>query len=92
MSEHLDDKLFQNRYLVDEGRPHVRVRRAGPASPALRSLVALCPAGCWEQRDDGTVAATLDGCLECGTCRIVCGGDLDWAYPRGGFGILYKFG
>ena len=29
------------------------------------------------------------GCLECGTCRLVCDSDnVDWNYPRGGFGIL----
>lgn len=34
------------------------------------------------------------GCLECRTCRIVCDAfrNVDLDYPRGGFGILYKFG
>jgi ferredoxin like protein len=35
----------------------------------------------------------VDGCLECGTCRVVCApGNVDWDYPRGGYGILFKFG
>ncbi|TIR85727.1 MAG: ferredoxin family protein, partial [Mesorhizobium sp.] len=27
-------------------------------------------------------------------CRILCekGGDIEWNYPRGGFGVLFKFG
>jgi ferredoxin like protein len=35
-----------------------------------------------------------DGCLECGSCRIICSDHLnvDWEYPRGGHGILFKFG
>ena len=44
--------------------------------------------------EDGTVQATLDGCLECGTCRLLAepGGGIAWNYPRGGYGIVYKFG
>ena len=35
-----------------------------------------------------------DGCFECGTCRVLCepSGDLEWNYPRGGYGVLFKFG
>ena len=35
-----------------------------------------------------------DGCLECGTCRVVCDElkNAHWNYPRGGYGILIKFG
>ena len=37
---------------------------------------------------------TPDGCLECGTCRIIgeASGDIEWSYPRGGYGVLFKFG
>ena len=39
------------------------------------------------------VDLVVDGCLECGTCRLVCDAkNVDWNYPRGGFGILFKFG
>jgi ferredoxin like protein len=32
--------------------------------------------------------------MECGICRVVCAaaGDIEWNYPRGGFGVLFKFG
>ena len=35
-----------------------------------------------------------DGCMECGTCRVLCeaSGEITWNYPRGGYGVLYKFG
>ncbi len=94
MSVKVEDKLYRNRYLVDEGNPHVRVHRPEKATAALMALTTICPAGCWTTQDDGSIAPTLDGCLECGTCRIVCAptGELDWNYPRGGHGILYKFG
>lgn len=91
----VEDKLFQNRYLVDEGRPHVRVKTGEESAPSLKLLVTLCPAGCWSLQGDGSVSGALDGCFECGTCRIVSaasGDALEWSYPRGGYGISYKFG
>ncbi|MBU2824344.1 ferredoxin family protein, partial [Acidithiobacillus ferrooxidans] len=44
--------------------------------------------------EGGGVVLTTDGCLECGTCRIICTEhhNVDWSYPRGGHGILFKFG
>jgi ferredoxin like protein len=31
-------------------------------------------------------------CLECGACRISCqNGALDWNYPKGGFGVCFRF-
>ena len=32
--------------------------------------------------------------MECGTCRVVCAetGEVEWNYPRGGYGVLFKFG
>lgn len=90
----VENKLFQNRYLVDAGRPHIKVREHETPTPALMSLTKICPAGCYAVNDSGQVEITPDGCMECGTCRIVAeaSGDIEWNYPRGGFGVLFKFG
>ncbi len=89
----VDENLFQNRYRVDVGHPHIRIRNAGTcASCDFTACVTCCPAGCW-RRVNGRTELLVDGCLECGTCRLVCDQDnVEWDYPRGGFGILYKFG
>lgn len=91
----VEEKLFQNRYVVDPGRPHIRIRDPAvcAAQCALQPCATCCPAGCY--RVEGRqVTLTTDGCLECGACRIVCDihRNLDWEYPRGGYGIQYKFG
>lgn len=90
----VEDKLFQNRYLVDPGRPHITVTPHSVPSPRLLSLTRICPAGCYAQTDSGQVEITTDGCVECGTCRVVAEptGEITWNYPRGGFGVLFKFG
>ena len=42
----------------------------------------------------GPVEIIPDGCLECGTCRVLGEptGEIEWSYPRGGYGVLFKFG
>lgn len=90
----VEDKLFQNRYLVDVGRPHIKVKPHEVPSEALVTLTKVCPAGCYAVNDSGQVEITPDGCMECGTCRVIAAatGDIEWDYPRGGFGVLFKFG
>jgi len=93
-SAKVEEKLFQNRYLVDAGRPHIRVKPHSVPSASLLAMTRLCPAGCYTTTESGQVEVVADGCLECGTCRIVTRqtGEVEWNYPRGGFGVLYKFG
>jgi ferredoxin like protein len=90
----VEEKLYQNRYLVDTGRPHISVTPHEVPSPVLMTLTKVCPAGCYSVNSRGQVEIVPDGCLECGTCRVLGepGGEIVWSYPRGGYGILFKFG
>jgi len=90
----VEDKLYQNRYKVHEGRPHVCIAPHDAPSEVLKTLVKVCPAGCYQTAEDGKVEVVPDGCLECGTCRVLTAksGELDWNYPQGGYGIQFKFG
>jgi ferredoxin like protein len=90
----VEDKLYYNRYLVDVGRPHIKVKAHKAPSANLKSMLTACPARCYALNDEGQVEVTVDGCIECGTCRILCekSGDIEWSYPRGGYGVLFKFG
>ena len=90
----VEEKLYVNRYLVDAGRPHIKVRPHETPSAALVALTHVCPAGCYSTNDRGQVEVIPDGCMECGTCRVLTadGGEVEWNYPRGGYGVLFKFG
>lgn len=92
--QRMEERLYQNRYMVDEGRPHISIKQGVIDSEELKSLVNICPAGCYAHDENGRVEIVSDGCMECGTCRIVCQatGEIEWSYPRGGFGVLFKFG
>jgi ferredoxin like protein len=90
----VEDKLYQNRYLVDVGNAHIKVMPHTKPSPELLALVNVCPAHCYELNSNGQVEITPDGCVECGTCRVIAegSGGIEWNYPRGGYGVLFKFG
>ncbi|WP_027487446.1 ferredoxin family protein [Allorhizobium undicola] len=90
----VEDKLYQNRYVVDSGRPHIKVRPHLWPGANLFALTSICPAKCYELNDNGQVEIIADGCMECGTCRVLCeaSGEIEWNYPRGGYGVLFKFG
>jgi ferredoxin like protein len=92
----VEEKLYQNRYRVNSGRPHVSIRNPELCATACgaRQCTVCCPAGCYTLEGNGRVVLITDGCLECGTCRIICDEhrNLDWEWPRGGFGMLFKFG
>ena len=92
----VEEKLFQNRYKVDHGRPHIRIKDAAVCSNecAQQSCTYVCPASCYKAEGNGSVTLITDGCLECGSCRVICNEHFNvaWEYPRGGHGILFKFG
>jgi ferredoxin like protein len=93
-SVRVEDKLYQNRYRVDAGRAHIKVRPHTVPSAAMLALLTACPARCYELSDKGQVEITVDGCVECGTCRIIGEptGDIEWTYPRDGYGVQFKCG
>ena len=74
--------------------PIGKVRPHTVPTPPLLALLTACPARCYELNDKGQVEIAADGCVECGTCRIIGepSGDIEWNYPRGGYGVLFKFG
>jgi ferredoxin like protein len=94
LNTRIEEKLYQNRYVVDAGKPHIKVREHDVPSPELKSLVTTCPANCYSENEQGKIEIVADGCMECGTCRVVTAetGEVEWNYPRGGYGVLFKFG
>lgn len=86
-----DDWLATNRYRTDR-TPHIVVRDQAVCAACEKPCLFFCPAHVfsWE---DGQLLVSYEACLECGTCRIGCtNNNLEWRYPRGGYGIAYNFG
>ncbi len=90
----LEDKLFQDRYIVDEEHPHLKIKDpAACLNCEAKQCTQICPSEVYTWEEDHIDVAYGD-CLECGTCRVACAefNNIEWRYPRGGFGVMFKFG
>lgn len=89
----VDVKLGVNKFFVDEGEAHIELAD-NPDLNEFRKLEIACPAGLYKRDDNGAIHFDYAGCLECGTCRILCGKTIlkKWEYPNGTFGIEFRYG
>jgi ferredoxin like protein len=53
-----------------------------------------CPVQCYTAVDlEQQIVFQYEDCIECGTCFIMCDqGSVKWNYPRGTFGVKYRYG
>lgn len=86
--------LGLNAYNLDR-ESHIRVNHAICRERCeVKYCLYVCPAKVYSLKEkEGEIQVEHDGCLECGTCVIACPHEaLEWRYPRGGFGVQYRFG
>lgn len=91
----VEQKLSVNKFVVDEGHPHIVIHPENMDEATRKVLTVICPAGLYTEDDKGRMAFEFAGCLECGTCRVAVGqipGVMEWNYPRPSFGVQYRFG
>jgi ferredoxin like protein len=87
----IENRLYLVPYQVDPER-HIEVKVDACSACIGRQCTQVCPAECYVFAD-GRLEFNFEGCLECGSCRIVCEEDaIDWKYPRGGFGTHFRYG
>ena len=87
----LTEKLETVLFTVDE-TPHIVVDGDKCGECGGHPCVRFCPAGCFSPKAGGSIDYYYVGCLECGTCLVLCDGEaVSWNYPRGGYGIAYRF-
>lgn len=85
--------LGLDKFQVDEGEPHIVLDKKLCAACPDKACLKVCPAGLYTLKN-GEISFDCAGCLECGTCRLVCsgGGIVRWTYPRGSFGLALRQG
>jgi ferredoxin like protein len=91
---YIDDVLMTLKYYIDEHEAHIRVVDAHVCVGCeKKSCLYFCPVGAYKEDETGSVQLAHQSCIECGSCRIMCPhNNIAWKYPRGGFGVAYKFG
>ena len=89
LSARLDTLVFNA-----DSEAHIKVETTTCTRCEHRPCVAVCPGGCYEWNDeDGQLVFSHDGCLECGSCQYLCDLEaIEWAYPRKGRGVRYRWG
>jgi ferredoxin like protein len=88
----IEDKLGKNKYNVDEHKPHIVLNKEVCKNCITKPCVKACPVGLYKLNNE-EISFDYAGCLECGTCRVICPDNaIEWNYPRGTFGINYRFG
>ncbi len=88
------DLLSLNRFEVDEEEPHIVLDKEACKKCEEKPCLYACPAVLYRLDNNGEISFDYAGCLECGTCRIVCknSGIVKWEYPGGTFGVSYRYG
>ncbi len=86
----IDEKLYLNSYDVDTVA-HLSIKDPEVCKKCVeKTCTCICPAHVYEWTEDH-ITLSYEGCLECGACRIgCCHNNIEWSYPRGGFGIQFK--
>ncbi len=88
----INDKLLRTRFVVDSGTPHITVDSSLCAKCPGGPCITVCPVQCY-QKEKQKLTFSWENCIECGSCRIVCpAGAVSWNYPRGGFGVCFRYG
>jgi ferredoxin like protein len=90
----IEQLLGVNKFLVDDDQAHIKVNKEVCRTCTEKPCTYACPAGLYTLKEDEIHFDYL-GCLECGTCRVVCPNSkkaIIWAYPRGGFGVQFRYG
>jgi len=90
----LDDKLYLVRFNTDKLN-HIKIKNGDVCLKCQDKVCTfICPAHVYDwDEEENRISVGYEGCLECGTCRVACPhGNIQWEYPRGGFGVSWKNG
>lgn len=93
MKKTIDDKLSTCAFRLS-GESHIKIIDPELCGSCADKPCCLCPAECYKRDGQaGSPFTNFDGCLECGTCDLICpASNVDWNYPKGGFGVAYELG
>jgi ferredoxin like protein len=87
----IEDLKQLTQFIIDE-QAHITVNNEVCKTCDGRACVKACPANCYTFDEAAKLLSVVwENCVECGTCHVICDkGALDWAYPRGGYGVNYR--
>lgn len=89
-----DSFKYKGTAILPDSRSHIFLK-----SPDIcldcheKPCTFICPSGVyWWREDTKSLDIRYQQCLECGASLMICPLDnINWVYPRGGYGVEYKF-
>lgn len=89
----IEELLSLDKFTIDEDEAHIVLNKSICSQCQEKPCLIVCPAVLYKLKNN-EISFDYAGCLECGTCRILCKnkGIVKWEYPRGTFGVTYRFG
>ncbi|MDH7578804.1 MAG: 4Fe-4S dicluster domain-containing protein [Bacillota bacterium] len=88
----IQERLALNKFQVDHAESHIVLNKDFCRECSTKVCTFICPAGLYVWTGE-EIAFDYAGCLECGACRVVCPKKaLAWNYPRGSFGVIFRYG
>ena len=89
----VEEKIALNAMKNDK-ESHIRLDQSICNGCKERVCVAVCPGKLYSLNGEtGEMVVEYTGCLECGTCAIACLKEaITWEYPRGEYGVQYRYG
>jgi ferredoxin like protein len=88
----IKDKLALDAFKTDN-QSHLEVDQEICRKCDTKCCLYVCPARVYTLDEEGKIKVEFEACLECGTCLMACPDDaIMWNYPRGGFGVQYRYG
>lgn len=91
---YIDDMLMSLKYFIDEKEAHLHIISSEVCVACNdKPCLTFCPVGAYMAEESGRIQIAHQSCIECGSCRVMCPhANVNWKYPRGGYGVAYKFG
>jgi ferredoxin like protein len=89
----VEEKIALNA-MKNDTQSHIKLDQTICRQCKERWCVAVCPGHLYAfNTETGEMTVEFAGCLECGSCKIACTrGSASWDYPRGEFGVQYRYG
>ncbi len=91
MNISIEERLGLVSFEIDKEK-HIKIDTKVCSGCEDKPCMRFCPAKRFTL-EKGELTHNYEGCLECGTCKIACPrGAVDFSYPRGGYGVYYRYG
>jgi len=91
----MEDKLGLDKFVLYE-KTHLKIKEGSKKGEKAKKLVEdvlfICPAKVYTLNENDEVVISFENCLECGTCRVAAPEEVEWEYPQGGHGVVYRYG